>query len=131
MADGFSITARDGKKETAGTITLTFTDAPLALAGWTVTDAQSRPTRVQLVGLQRAAGPRQVAVRAEGSTPEERRTRQGLSSATVAEFNTRKLIARKTFDKLSQRDDIATTSSARPIVRTKPVPELYPLPAAA
>lgn len=56
MVDGFSITARDGKKETAGTITLTFTDAPLALAGWTVTDAQNRPTRVQLVGLQRASG---------------------------------------------------------------------------
>jgi outer membrane lipoprotein-sorting protein len=55
-SDGFSITARDGKKETAGTITLTFTDNPLALAGWTVTDAQSRPTRVQLLGLQRASG---------------------------------------------------------------------------
>lgn len=56
MSDGFSITARDGKKQTAGSITLTFTDNPLALAGWTVTDAQGRPTRVQLVGLQRASG---------------------------------------------------------------------------
>lgn len=56
LADGFSITARDGKKETAGTITLSFTDAPLALAGWTVTDAQGRPTRVQLLGLERASG---------------------------------------------------------------------------
>ncbi len=56
MTDGFSITARDGKKETAGTITLTFTDAPLALVGWTMTDAQNRPTRVQLIGLQRASG---------------------------------------------------------------------------
>ncbi len=56
MSDGFSITARDGKKETAGSITLTFTDNPLALAGWTVTDAQSRPTRVQLIGLQRTSG---------------------------------------------------------------------------
>ncbi|WP_293676020.1 outer-membrane lipoprotein carrier protein LolA [uncultured Phenylobacterium sp.] len=56
MSDGFAITARDGRKETAGTITLTFTDNPVALAGWTVTDAQSRPTRVQLVGLQRASG---------------------------------------------------------------------------
>jgi len=56
MADGFSITARDGKKETAGTITLSFTDTPLALAGWTVTDAQNRPTRVQLQGLERATG---------------------------------------------------------------------------
>lgn len=56
MTDGFSITARDGKKETAGQITLTFTDSPLALAGWTVTDAQNRPTRIQLIGLQRASG---------------------------------------------------------------------------
>lgn len=56
MADGFSITARDGKKETAGQITLTFTDTPLALAGWMVTDAQQRPTRVQLQGLQRTSG---------------------------------------------------------------------------
>jgi outer membrane lipoprotein-sorting protein len=55
-ANGFSITARDGKKETAGEITLTFRDPPLALDGWTVTDAQGRPTRVQLIGLQRAQG---------------------------------------------------------------------------
>jgi outer membrane lipoprotein-sorting protein len=56
LQNGFSITARDGKKETAGEITLQFTDAPLALAGWTVTDAQGRPTRVQLQGLERASG---------------------------------------------------------------------------
>ena len=56
MANGFSITARDGKKETAGQITLSFTDNPLALAGWTVIDAQGRPTRVQLQGLERATG---------------------------------------------------------------------------
>lgn len=56
MANGFSITARDGKKETAGEITLTFHDAPLALEGWTVTDAQGRPTRVQLIDLQPARG---------------------------------------------------------------------------
>lgn len=56
MADGFSITARDGEKKTAGQITLTFTDQPLALKGWTVTDAQGRPTRVQLVELNRASG---------------------------------------------------------------------------
>ncbi|MBW8813826.1 MAG: outer-membrane lipoprotein carrier protein LolA [Caulobacterales bacterium] len=56
MADGFSITARDGKKQTAGEITLTFTDTPLALAGWSVSDAQGHVTRVQLVGLERTAG---------------------------------------------------------------------------
>ena len=56
MADGFSITARDGKKVTAGQITLTFTNSPLALQGWSVTDAQGRGTRVQLTGLQRTSG---------------------------------------------------------------------------
>lgn len=56
MADGFSVTAQDGKKQTAGEITLTFTDNPMALSGWTVTDAQRRPTRVQLLGLQRVSG---------------------------------------------------------------------------
>jgi outer membrane lipoprotein-sorting protein len=56
LADGFTIVARDGKKQTAGEITLTFTDNPLALAGWSVTDAQGHVTRVQLIGLERAAG---------------------------------------------------------------------------
>lgn len=55
-ANGFSITARDGRKETAGTITLSFTDSPLSLAGWTVTDAQGLPTRVQVQRLERANG---------------------------------------------------------------------------
>jgi outer membrane lipoprotein-sorting protein len=55
-ADGFTITARDGKKETAGQISLTFTDNPMTLVGWAVTDAQSRTTQVRIQGLQRAAG---------------------------------------------------------------------------
>lgn len=55
-ADGFTITARDGKKETAGQITLSFTDNPLTLVGWSVTDAQGRTTRVRIAGLQRASG---------------------------------------------------------------------------
>ena len=55
-ADGFSITARDGKKETAGQIAITFTDNPMTLAGWTVTDAQGRGTQVRISGLQRASG---------------------------------------------------------------------------
>jgi outer membrane lipoprotein-sorting protein len=56
LTDGFTITARDGKKQTAGEISLTFTDSPMALVGWTVTDAQGRGTRVQLAGLERASG---------------------------------------------------------------------------
>jgi outer membrane lipoprotein-sorting protein len=56
QADGFTITARDGRKQTAGQISLTFTDAPLALQGWSVNDAQGRITRVRLVGLAHAPG---------------------------------------------------------------------------
>ncbi|THD57833.1 outer membrane lipoprotein carrier protein LolA [Phenylobacterium sp.] len=55
-ADGFTVTARDGKRDTAGQISLTFTDAPMALTGWTVTDAQGRTTQIRISGLQRASG---------------------------------------------------------------------------
>jgi outer membrane lipoprotein-sorting protein len=55
-ADGFSITARDGKKETSGQIVLSFTDNPMTLAGWSVTDAQGRTTQVRISGLQRISG---------------------------------------------------------------------------
>lgn len=55
-ADGFTIVARDGRKQTAGEIALTFTDNPMALVGWTVTDAQRRTTQVRLIGLAPAPG---------------------------------------------------------------------------
>jgi outer membrane lipoprotein-sorting protein len=55
-ADGFAITARDGQKANAGQITLTFTDAPMTLIGWAVTDARGQTTNVRITGLQRAAG---------------------------------------------------------------------------
>jgi outer membrane lipoprotein-sorting protein len=55
-ADGFTITARDGRKQTAGQIALIFKSAPLTLVGWTVTDAQRRSTRVQLIDLAPVSG---------------------------------------------------------------------------
>lgn len=55
-ADGFSITARDGTKATAGQIVLTFTDTPMSLAAWSVTDAQGRTTQVRITGLSRTSG---------------------------------------------------------------------------
>ena len=55
-ADGFTLTARDSRRQTAGQITLTFTDEPLRLVGWTVTDAQGRLTRVQLQDLAPVSG---------------------------------------------------------------------------
>jgi outer membrane lipoprotein-sorting protein len=56
MSDGFAITARDGGKQTAGQITLSFKDNPMTLAGWTVLDAQGRSTQVTISGLERASG---------------------------------------------------------------------------
>jgi outer membrane lipoprotein-sorting protein len=56
LADGFAVTARDGKRETAGQMTVSFKDNPLTLAGWTILDPQGRTTRVQLQGLARTSG---------------------------------------------------------------------------
>jgi outer membrane lipoprotein-sorting protein len=53
-ADGFSITARDGRRQTQGRIELVFADNPIALREWTLTDAQGQTTRVQLSGLEPA-----------------------------------------------------------------------------
>jgi len=47
-AGGFTVTARDGRKEADGTITLRFTAQPITLAGWTVTDGQGQRTQVAL-----------------------------------------------------------------------------------
>jgi outer membrane lipoprotein-sorting protein len=55
-ADGFTVLARDGKKETDGEIALTFSDSPMALREWVVTDAQRQKTRVMLSGLAPAPG---------------------------------------------------------------------------
>jgi outer membrane lipoprotein-sorting protein len=55
-ANGFSIVARDGKRETAGQIMLSFTDDPMSLKGWTVTDAQGRTVLVKLDRLEPTSG---------------------------------------------------------------------------
>ena len=48
LRDGFAIVAKDAHKKTPGELTLTFSDAPLRLQGWTITDAQGQSTRVRL-----------------------------------------------------------------------------------
>lgn len=53
---GFVIIARDGHGKTAGQLALSFTDKPMRLAGWSLTDAQGRTTRVRLMGLERVSG---------------------------------------------------------------------------
>jgi outer membrane lipoprotein-sorting protein len=55
LADGFSITARDGKKEAEGQITLSFSNSPMKLVGWTISDAQGQATRVRLTRLDKVA----------------------------------------------------------------------------
>jgi len=45
---GFSILARQASKKNEGQIALEFRDAPIALAGWTITDPQGGATRVVL-----------------------------------------------------------------------------------
>jgi outer membrane lipoprotein-sorting protein len=52
----FTILARDGHRRSSGLLALTFTESPLQLASWAVTDAQGRTTRVKLIGLARTSG---------------------------------------------------------------------------
>lgn len=56
LQGGFAITARDSRKQTPGTITLNFSDNPVALLGWNAADAQGRITRVRLIGLTKTTG---------------------------------------------------------------------------
>ena len=53
---GFTISARDGRKEAEGRIVLVFSDEPIALRGWTVVDSQGAQTRVQLGDLTPSDG---------------------------------------------------------------------------
>ena len=54
---GFSVTARDSRRRSAGAITLMFSDQPLTLTGWVVTDAQGARTQVALGPLERVVDP--------------------------------------------------------------------------
>ena len=54
--DGFAITARDARRPALGGITLRFSQAPMALKGWTVMDAQNQKTAVVLKNLTPKAG---------------------------------------------------------------------------
>ena len=56
-ADGFTVTARDSRRRTEGSITLRFTTAPITLAGWTVTDGQGQRTQVAIGPLHGIADP--------------------------------------------------------------------------
>jgi outer membrane lipoprotein-sorting protein len=53
---GFVISARDGRRQADGRITMVFGDGPMSLKGWTITDPQGRETRVSLGPLAPAEG---------------------------------------------------------------------------
>ena len=55
LADGFSITAQDAKRQTLGRISLDFNLTP-ELIGWTVIDAKGAQTRVRIADLQKTSG---------------------------------------------------------------------------
>ena len=53
---GFSINARDARKQAEGRLTLNFSNEPVALKGWTIVDGQGQETRVRLGTLSPVSG---------------------------------------------------------------------------
>lgn len=49
---GFTLTARDGRKQAEGQVTLTFSDDPVSLREWALTDGQGQTTRVAIEYLR-------------------------------------------------------------------------------
>lgn len=53
LADGFTIVAQDAKRQTLGRISLDFSNGPVSLIGWTVSDVKGAQIRVRLVDFER------------------------------------------------------------------------------
>lgn len=56
LADGFTIVAQDAKRQTLGKISLDFSDGPIGLMGWTVTDIKGGQIRVRLTDFGETSG---------------------------------------------------------------------------
>ncbi|UAL10643.1 outer-membrane lipoprotein carrier protein LolA [Caulobacter segnis] len=56
LADGFTIVAQDAKRQALGKISLDFSNGPVALMGWTVTDIKGGQIRVRLSDFAETAG---------------------------------------------------------------------------
>jgi outer membrane lipoprotein-sorting protein len=56
LADGFTIVAQDAKRQTLGRISLDFSDGPVSLIGWTVSDVKGGQIRVRLVDFEKTGG---------------------------------------------------------------------------
>ena len=59
-AGAFTVVARDGSKKAQGQIALDFAESPIALTGWTITDAGGGATRVRLTDFA-ASAPREAS----------------------------------------------------------------------
>jgi len=70
---GFQIVARDQRRPQDGSLTLVFSDVPLRLQEWTVSDAQGRRTRLQLDGLAPASGLKDELFKLKPPTPKSGR----------------------------------------------------------
>jgi len=55
FSDGFAITAKDGKRQAEGQITLSFSSNPVALREWSLVDGQGSTTRVTLNSLEKVS----------------------------------------------------------------------------
>jgi outer membrane lipoprotein-sorting protein len=56
LADGFTIVAQDAKRQALGKISLDFSNSPVALMGWTVTDIKGGQIRVRLSDFAETSG---------------------------------------------------------------------------
>lgn len=56
LADGFTIVAQDAKRQALGRISMDFSNSPVALMGWTVTDIKGGQIRVRLADFAETSG---------------------------------------------------------------------------
>lgn len=56
LADGFTIVAQDAKRQALGRITIDFSNSPIGLMGWTITDIKGGTIRVRLSDFAETAG---------------------------------------------------------------------------
>ena len=56
LADGFTIVAQDAKRQALGRISIDFSNSPMALMGWTVTDIKGGQIRVRLSDFGETSG---------------------------------------------------------------------------
>jgi len=55
LADGFTIVAQDAKRQALGRISMDFSNSPVGLMGWTVTDIKGGQIRVRLIDFAETA----------------------------------------------------------------------------